>query len=158
MKPYSKDLRLKTLAACDRGIARKEVSRIFGVSEPTIRRWLRLRTETGGVEPKPVPGPPARKGTALEAALPRQVSRNPDLTLEEHGELFYEEHGTEVSAASVSRALKKLWGCRSKKVARSLRARRGRAGALAQTGSAAWIPAASCSWTTSAGPTPPWPG
>jgi hypothetical protein len=65
--------------------------------------------ETGGVEPKPVPGgPPARKGTALEAALPRQVSRNPDLTLEEHGELFYEEHGTEVSAASVSRALKKL--------------------------------------------------
>lgn len=108
MKPYSKDLRLKTLAACDRGIARKEVSRIFGVSEPTIRRWLRLRRETGGVEPKPVPGPPARKGTALEAALPRQVSRNPDLTLEEHGELFYEEHGTEVSAASVSRALKKL--------------------------------------------------
>jgi transposase len=109
MKPYSKDLRLKTLAACDRGIARKEVSRIFGVSEPTIRRWLRLRRETGGVEPKPVPGPPARKGAALEAAaLPRQVSRNPDLTLEEHGELFYEEHGTEVSAASVSRALKKL--------------------------------------------------
>ena len=108
MKPYSKDLRLKVLAACDRGMPRKEVSRIFGVSEPTIRRYLRLRRETGDVEPKPVPGPPARKGDALEEALPGQVSRNPDLTLEEHRELFYDECGTEVSAATVSRALRRL--------------------------------------------------
>ena len=52
MKPYSKDLRLRILAACDRGMPRKELSRIFGVSEPTIRRYLRLRRETGDVEPK----------------------------------------------------------------------------------------------------------
>jgi len=108
MKPYSKDLRLKILAACDRGMPRKEVSRIFGVSEPTIRRYLRLRRETGGVEPTPVPGPPAWKGRALEAALPAQVSRNPDLTLEEHSELFEDEHGTGVSTATVSRAFKRL--------------------------------------------------
>jgi transposase len=108
MKPYSKDLRLKILAACDRGMPRKEVSRIFGVSEPTIRRYLRLRRETGGVQPKPVPGPPARKGRALEAALPGQVERNPDLTLEEHRELFEDERGLEVSTATVSRALKRL--------------------------------------------------
>jgi transposase len=108
MKPYSKDLRLRILAACDRGMPRKEVSRIFGVSEPTIRRYLRLRRETGSVEPRPVPGPPARKGEALEAALPSQVSRNPDLTLEEHRELFYDERGVEVSTATVSRALKRL--------------------------------------------------
>ena len=108
MKPYSKDLRLRILAACDRGMPRKEVSRIFGVSEPTIRRYLRLRRETGDVEPRPVPGPPARKGRMLQEALPEQVSRNPDLTLEEHRELFYDEHGVAVSTASVSCALKKL--------------------------------------------------
>jgi len=108
MKPYSKDLRLKILDACDRGMPRKEVSRIFGVSEPTIRRYLRLRRETGSVDPRAVPGPPAPKGEALEWALPGQVSRNPDLTLEEHGELFFDEHGTEVSTATVSRALKRL--------------------------------------------------
>jgi len=108
MRPYSKDLRLKILAALDRGMPRKEVSRIFGVSEPTIRRYLRLRRETGGVDPKPAPGPPARKGRALEAALPGQVRRNPDRTLEEHRKLFEDEHGTEVSASTVSRALKRL--------------------------------------------------
>jgi len=108
MKPYSKDLRLKIIAACDRGMPRREVSRVFGVSEPTIRRYLRLRRETGGVDPRPVPGPPARKSDALGAALPGQVSRNPDLTLEEHRELFYDEHGVAVSTATVSRVLKGL--------------------------------------------------
>ena len=108
MKPYSKDLRTKVLAAVDRGMPRTEVVRAFGVSAPTIRRYLRLRRETGDVEPRPVPGPPARKGRMLQEALPGQVSRNPDLTLEEHRELFYDEHGVAVSTASVSRALKSL--------------------------------------------------
>jgi transposase len=108
MKPYSKDLRLKVLAAVDRGMPKKEVARVFGVSEPTIRRYLRLRQETGNVEPKPVPGPPARKRSALEEHLPAQVRLNPDLTLEEHCELFEEESGMVVSASTMSRAFKRL--------------------------------------------------
>ena len=108
MKPYSKDLRLRVLAAVDRGMPRKEVARVFGVSEPTIRRYLRLRRQTGDVEPKPVPGPPARKGAALEAALPAQARANPDLTLAEHCELFEDVHGVKVSTATMSRAFEKL--------------------------------------------------
>jgi transposase len=87
---------------------RKEVAGAFGVSEPTIRRYLRLRRETGGVEPKPVPGPPAEKGAALEAALPAQARSNPDLTLEEHCELFEEHSGLGVSTATMSRAFARL--------------------------------------------------
>ena len=108
MKPYSKDLRLRVLAAVDRGMPRKEVARVFGVSEPTIRRYLRLGRETGDVEPKPVPGPPARKGAALEAALPVQARANPDLTLAEHCELFEDVHGVKVSTATMSRAFEEL--------------------------------------------------
>jgi len=108
MKPYSKDLRLKVLAAVDRGMSRKEVARVFGVSEPTIRRYLRLRRETGDVEPRPVPGPPARKRGALAQRLPAQVRLNPDLTLAEHCELFEEQSGLAVSTATMSRAFKRL--------------------------------------------------
>ena len=104
MKPYSKDLRLSVLAAVDRGMPREEVAQTFGVSKPTIRRYLRLRRETGVVDPKPPSGPPARKGRALEAALPSQVSRNPDLTLEEHCQAFEEDHGVKVSKATMCRA------------------------------------------------------
>jgi len=108
MRAYSKDLRLRVLAAVDRGMPRGEVAETFvGVSVSTVKRYLRLRRETGGVvEPKPIPGPSARKRAALEEGMPAQVSRNPDLTLEEHCELFEEERGVSVSAATMSRALK----------------------------------------------------
>ena len=110
MRAYSKDLRLKVLAAVDRGVPRKEVARIFGVSLPTIKRWLKRRRETGGVEPKPIPGPPARKGTLLEDWLPTQLKDNSDLTLEEHCEAFEEEHGVKVSTATMSRRIRRLPG------------------------------------------------
>lgn len=108
MKPYSKDLRLRVLAAVDRGMPRKEVVRVFGVSEPSVRRYLRLRRETGDVEPKPPTGPPARKGAALDAALPAQARANPDLTLQEHCELLEDESGMRVSASTMSRAFGRL--------------------------------------------------
>ena len=73
MKAYSKDLRLRVLAAVDRGMPRAQVAKTFGVSVSTIKRYLRLRSETGDVQPKPIPGPPARKRALLEQELPAQV-------------------------------------------------------------------------------------
>jgi transposase len=108
MKPYSKDLRLKVLEAVDRGMPRKEVAEVFGVSLPTIKRWLKRRSETGEVVPKPNPGPPAGKGAVLEEALPSQLRANPDFTLEEHRELFEESYSISVSTASISRAFERL--------------------------------------------------
>lgn len=111
MKPYSKDLRLRVLAAVDRGVPRKEVAEAFSVSLPAIKRWLKLRKETGDVEPrKGVPGPPARKGTALRAWLPEQLSANADLTLEEHCQAFEDERAMRVSTATMSRSIRRLPG------------------------------------------------
>jgi transposase len=108
MNSYSKDLRLKTLAAVDRETPRSEVAQVFGVSLPTIKRWLKRRRETGDVEPRPIPGPPPRKWEALRERLPSQLWSNPDLTLAEHCELFEEQSGVEVSTATMSRAFKRL--------------------------------------------------
>jgi transposase len=38
MNAYSKDLRLRVLAAVDRGIPRKEVADLFGVSLSSVKR------------------------------------------------------------------------------------------------------------------------
>lgn len=110
MKAYSKDLRLKVLDAVDRGMPRKEVARIFRVSLPSIKRWLKRRRESGDVEPSPRPGPPARKGALLEQWLPNQLENNPDLTLAEHCESFEEDSGVEVSTATMSRRILRLPG------------------------------------------------
>jgi transposase len=70
MRAYSKDLRLKVLDAVAHGTPREEVARIFRISLPSIKRWLKRRRESGDVESFPIPGPPARKGAMLEEWLP----------------------------------------------------------------------------------------
>ena len=110
MKAYSKDLRLKVLDAVDRGMPRKEVAGIFGISVPSIKRWLRRRRESGDVEPSPIPGPPARKGVLLEEWLPSQLENDPDLTLKEHCEAFEEALGVKVSRATMCRRVSSLPG------------------------------------------------
>jgi transposase len=110
MNAYSKDLRVKALAAIDRGIPRKEVARLFGVSLSTIKRWLKRRRLTGGVETMKIPGRPALKGEALREWLPGQLKSNPDLTLSEHCEAFEDESGLEVSEATMSRNIARLPG------------------------------------------------
>jgi transposase len=127
MNAYSKDLRLKTLAAIDRGIPRKEVSDLFGVSRSTIKRWLKRRRQTGGnVDIYKIPGRPSVKGKALREWLPSQLESNPDLTLREHCQAFEDESGVEVSEATMSRNIARLpGGWPLKKVTRRPRTRRG---------------------------------
>jgi transposase len=110
MNAYSKDLRLKTLAAIDRGIPRREVAELFGVSLSTIKRWLKRRRQTGDVETMKIPGRPSVKGEALRAWLPGHLKSNPDLTLGEHCEAFEDETGVEVSEATMSRNIARLPG------------------------------------------------
>ncbi len=110
MNAYSKDLRLKTLAAIDRGIPRKEVSELFGVSRSTIKRWLKRRRLTGGVNIHKIPGRPSVKGKASREWLPGHLKRNPDLTLAEHCEAFEDEGGVKASEATMSRGIRRLPG------------------------------------------------
>jgi transposase len=110
MNAYSKDLRLKVLSAIDRGIPRKEAADLFGVSLSTMKRWLKRRRQTGDVNTYEIPGRPSVKGAALREWLPKQLEANPDLTLKEHREAFFDETGVEVSEATMSRNIARLPG------------------------------------------------
>ena len=101
---------MKTLAAIDRGIPRKEVAELFGVSMSTIKRWIKRRRLTGEVDIHKIPGRPSVKGKALRQWLPSQLNSNPDLTLKEHCEAFFDETGLEVSEATMSRNIRRLPG------------------------------------------------
>src|SRR5919205_4231176 len=79
MKPYSRDLRLKVLDAVDHRMPRQQLAKVFGVAVPTNQALaLRRPRQSGDLEPKPIPGPPARKkGALLEGWLPSQLRDNP---------------------------------------------------------------------------------
>jgi transposase len=59
MRAYSYDLRQRILHAVDQGKSRAEVIKTFDISRATIKRYLKLRRETGDVKPKAIPGRPA---------------------------------------------------------------------------------------------------
>ena len=67
MNAYSKDPRLRVLAAGDRGPPREEVVGTFSVSLASIKRLLKRHHETGGVEAKPIP-PGATRTTSWHAS------------------------------------------------------------------------------------------
>ena len=109
MRGYSLDLRLKVLAAVDRGMPRKEVVRTFGVAMPTLVRYLSIRKQTGEIGP---PQPSGRKAfiASIEerSALWRQLEEYEGATLERHCELWESKQGGRVSVPTMWRAVRKL--------------------------------------------------
>ena len=115
MKPYSEDLRVRVVDAVDRGLARNEVAGVFGVSLPTIKRWLRRRRQTGGLAPTPVPGAARVKTVGLAAALPERLAAASDATLADHCTWWAESSGQTVSRATMSRAITVVGWTRKKR-------------------------------------------
>jgi transposase len=116
MNAYSKDLRLRVLAAVDRGMPRKEVVRTFGVSIATIGRYLRRRREGADLAPKPSTGrtPTILANLQQRRALWKQMEENDTATLQQHCEIWKERWGVKVSISTMSRAIRKLGWSRKK--------------------------------------------
>ncbi len=116
MNAYSKDLRLRVLAALDRGMPRKEVVRTFGISIATIGRYLRRRREGMDLAPRPSTGrtPTILANLQQKRALWKQLEENDTATLERHCEIWEERQGARVSIATMSRAIRKLGWSRKK--------------------------------------------
>jgi transposase len=119
MRAHSQDLRHRILHVVDQGKPRAEIIKTFEVSRATIKRYLKLRRETGEVKPKVIPGRPAKKGAALLARLQPQLDAYPDATLEEHCQIWETTQGVQVSTASMSRAIQRLGWTRKKKTLRA---------------------------------------
>ena len=119
MRPYSEDLRWRVVRAVGKRTPREEVAEQFEVSVPTIERWLRRRRETGGLAPKPVPGPVAVKTAALVAALPARMTEHTDATLADYCSWWQEVSSVGVSTATLSRALARLGWTRKIKTLRA---------------------------------------
>ena len=114
MRGYSEDLRSRVVAAVSRGVPRDEVIEQFMVSRATIKRWMKQWRERRDLSMKPVPGRPAVKTLGLDAALPERLATDADATLDEHCSWWRERSGTEVSTATMSRALTRLDWTRKK--------------------------------------------
>jgi transposase len=117
MGSYSKDLRVKVLAATDRGTPRREVVETFGVSLATLKRWLKKSREGEDLSPRSSTGRKRRILSSAEEkrALWEQLEANDEATLERHCALWEEKRGVKVSIATMSRTIRHRLGWTFKK-------------------------------------------
>ena len=92
---YSKDLRVRAVAAVGRGVPRREVVETFSISLTTLKRWLRMSREGNDLSSPGVSTGRKRRILATseeeKKALWEQLQENDDATLERHCEMWEEE-------------------------------------------------------------------
>ncbi len=117
MEIYSNDLRVRAVAAVERGIPRREVVETFSISLTTLKRWVRMKREGKDLSPRFSTGRKRRILATLEEkkALWKQLEENDDATLERHCELWEHKTGVAVSVSTMSRAIRKKLGWSYKK-------------------------------------------
>lgn len=114
---YSKDLRVRAVAAVERGVPRREVIQTFSISLTTLKRWLRMSKEGKDLSPGVSTGRKRRILATPEEkkALWEQLEENDDATLERHCQMWEEKRSVRVSVATMSRAIRHKLGWSFKK-------------------------------------------
>jgi transposase len=83
MKPYSGDLRERIVAGRLAGESAVELAKRFQVSKRSVERYLKLKTETGGLGPRQIGGYRRSRLAGHEQTLRSWVEQQNDLTLAE---------------------------------------------------------------------------
>lgn len=99
--PYSKDLRLKVLAAYARGFATKRIAETFSISRSWARRVKQRHREHGEVQARPMGGSIPRIDRSRLAEL---VAEQPDATLAQ----LRERLGVQCSISGIDAALRAM--------------------------------------------------
>jgi transposase len=108
MRAYSTDLKERLVRAVAEGQPMREAARRFDVAVTTVKRAVVQQRETGSLERKPIPGCPRRIGEDREAILRERLEAAPDATVLEHCAWWAEQHGQQLSEATMWRAIRRL--------------------------------------------------
>jgi transposase len=116
MKPLSSDLRQRIITAYEnKEGSQAELAERFKVGKASVERLVRLKRETGSLEPRPHAGGTSPRITEADhARLIEDFEREPDLRQADIAARFTAE-GRPVSQRTVSRALGRLGITRKKR-------------------------------------------
>lgn len=119
MKAYALDLRQKIVAAYERKQgSQRQVAQTFGVSLAFVEKLLRQRRHTGNLRPRSPKGSKPRMDPAALRLVCQLVENQPDISLQELGELVYQQRGIGVSVPTMCTWLQRLGLVRKKVLAR----------------------------------------
>lgn len=108
MKAYDLDLRERVVEARAEGMSIAQSAKRFKVSGASVKRFVKLKRETGTLYAKKRPGKPPLLGDEALSVLEQQVQAQNDLSLAEHCQKLEQSIGLRVSVTTMHRSLKRL--------------------------------------------------
>jgi transposase len=114
MNAYSEDLRKKIVEVLNRGTAKSEAARSFGVSLSSVKRYARMAQEGKPLAPKKRPGSRPKMDESARKLLESDMEKRPAATLPQRCEYLQKVAGLKVSDSTVSRMLKRMGWSRKK--------------------------------------------
>ena len=114
MKAYSEDLRKRIVDAVERGMAKSQAARTFGVSLSSVKRYVGMASEGRSLTPKKRPGLRPKIDEQTKRLLEADLQERPAATLPQRREFLKRVGGVRVSDSTVSRMLKRMGWSRKK--------------------------------------------
>ncbi len=114
MNAYSEDLRRKIIDAVERGMFKREVARLFGVSLSSVQRYVRMVREGSSLSPKKAPGKRPKIDQRATRLLETDLKQRPASSLSQRRKFLERVAGVRVSKPTISRLLKRLGWSRKK--------------------------------------------
>jgi len=111
MKPYSEDLPIKIIRAVEGGMYKMykpAAARLFGVSLPSVKRYLTLVERGMPLAPRKGGGRPPKIDQTAEKFLKEDVKERPAATVSERRRFLEHTTGKTLSASTMKRLLKRL--------------------------------------------------
>lgn len=102
-RAYGIDLRERVVAFVERGGALQEAADRYEIGYATVVRWLRLKRETGSLDPDRIGHPPGSKLDAHGSWLLSVLEEAPDLTLYDVQHRLLDEHGMSAGIGTIWR-------------------------------------------------------
>src|SRR5215210_8113818 len=115
MDAYSEDLRKKIVEAVERrGMKKSEVTRLFGVSLSSVKRYVRKFRQESSLSPGKAPGKRPKVDERVRRLLEADLKERPFAKLHQRCEYLEALAGLRVSKSTLCRALKRLGFTRKK--------------------------------------------
>src|SRR5215217_3432405 len=108
MKSYSEDLRISIVKALRGGMSKSAVSRLFGVSFSSIKRYARIADRGASLAPSKGGGILPKADRTTERLLEAGIRERPAATISERCRFLWSATGKSLSLSTVKRLLKRM--------------------------------------------------
>jgi|SRR5215203_1580572 len=108
MRPYSEDLRTRIVRAVENGMSKSGVARLFDVSPSSVKRYSRIASRGGSLQPRKGGGRPPKTDQATEKLLGEDVKERPAATIVERRRFLERVTGKALSDSTVGRLLGRM--------------------------------------------------